>query len=307
MAEVVAAVDDGFRLKGAGLAEVPPKPTMDGRSGAFSQVMAASVRGLGLNGVKWISAVPANRQRGLPQMHATMLLFDEDTGRPAAVMEAGLVTELRTGASVAVAATYLAREGSEKVGILGCGLQARPSLRALAIALPDLREVCCFDISRTAMTDFIAELERDLPNVSFTTCEGPAGVATGADVVVTAIRGDPDSAPLGEGLLKPGRLAVAIDWDQAWTAEAMAGCDRFVCDDAEQVRATKAAGVRLRHVPARIDAELGDIVAGGAPGRSSEDERIFCLNMGLAIEDLMVAKVVVDKARASGVGVQLLS
>ena len=83
----------------------------------------------------------------------------------------------------------------------------------------------------------------------------------GADVVVTAIPMDGGRPPLDAGLLGRGALAVALDYDAAWTAAAMAECDRLVTDDRSQTLATKAAGAHLASLPA-IDADLGAVVAG---------------------------------------------
>jgi alanine dehydrogenase len=305
-AEVIAAVDEGLRLKGEGRAAVPPKPSLHGEQGAFSQVMAAHVRGAGALGVKWISLVPANRARGLPLAHAVLVLVDEATGRPAAIMEAGLITAWRTGASVAVAAKYLARRESGVLGVLGCGVQARAAVRALGVVLPQLREVRCHDVLPQAMDSFVAGLAPALPAAAFVACGEAAAVAAGADVVVSAITmGDPADAPLGAGLLRPGALAVALDYDAAWSAAAMAACDRFVCDDRAQVLATQAAGERLQHIPAHIDADLGEIAAGRSPGRLDDRERVFCLNLGIAVEDLMTARLVLAGAQARGLGRRL--
>ncbi len=305
-AEVIAAIDEGMRLKGEGRVALPPKPSLHGDEGAFSQVMAAHVRGAGALGVKWISLVPANRARGLPLAHAVLVLVDEATGRPTAIMEAGLITAWRTGASVAVAARYLARRESRVLGVLGCGVQARAAVRALAVVLPQLDEVRCFDVFPQAMDAFAAELAPALPAVAFVACDAAAAVTAGADVVVSAITmGSPAEAPLGAGLLRAGALAVALDYDAAWSAAAMAACDRFVCDDRAQVLATQAAGERLQSIPEHIDADLGEIAAGRALGRLNGDERIFCLNLGIAVEDLMTARLVLARALARGVGRQL--
>lgn len=305
-AEVIAAVDEGLRLKGEGLAALPPKPSLHGEGGAFSQVMAAHVRGAGALGVKWISLVPANRTRGLPLAHAVLVLVDEVTGRPAAIMEAGLLTAWRTGASVAVAAKYLARRDSQVLGVLGCGVQARAAVRALAVVLPALREVRCYDVSSAAIRAFVAELGPALPAAGFAACGAAAAVTAGADVVVSAITmGDPADAPLGAGLLRPGALAVALDYDAAWSAAAMAACDRFICDDRAQVLATRAAGERLQHIPDHIDADLGEVAAGRAAGRLGDDEVVFCLNLGIAVEDLMTARLLLARAQERGVGRRL--
>ena len=306
-ADVVAAVDEGFRLKGAGGVQLPPKPSLHGTAGAFSQVMAGYVPGAAALGVKWISLVPQNIGRGLPQAHALLVLVDVATGRPAAVMEAGQITAWRTGASVAVAAKYLAPAGAAVVGVLGCGVQARASVRALAVVLPQLREVRCFDISPEALAAFVSELVAELPEVAFAAGADPVAVTAGADVVVSAITmSDPTAAPLGAGLLRRGALAVALDYDAAWTPAAVAECERFFCDDRVQVLATQQAGGRLQQLDtARIAADLGEVAAGLAPGRTRDDERIFCLNLGLAVEDLMTGRLVLERALAAGAGVKL--
>ena len=98
----------------------------------------------------------------------------------------------------------------------------------------------------------------------------PEDVVAGADVVVTAITMTADiRPPLGPGLLRPGALAVALDYDAAWSGAAMAECDRFFCDDAATVRATQAAGVRLAGIPGEIAGDLGELAAGLTPGRAA--------------------------------------
>jgi ornithine cyclodeaminase/alanine dehydrogenase-like protein (mu-crystallin family) len=152
-----------------------------------------------------------------------------------------------------------------------------------------------------------------LPEVAFVAGADPVAVTTGADVVVSAITmGDlsgaanPSVAPLGAGLLRRGALAVALDYDVAWTPAAVAECERFFCDDRAQVLATQQAGGRLqRFDTARIAADLGEIAAGLAPRRIRDDERIFCLNLGIAVEDLMTGRLVLERALAAGIGTRL--
>lgn len=305
MAEVVDAVDAGCRAKGGGDVVMPPKHSLHGAEGAFSQVMAASLGSAGL-GVKWVSLVPANRERGLPLIHGVVLVVDPATGVPAAVMDAAPVTAWRTGASVAVAARYLARADVACAGLLGCGVQARSSVRALAAELPGLRLVRCHDVVPEAARALADELSGELPGVEFETCAAAADVARGAGVVVTAITMSDDvRPPLGTGLLEPGALAVALDYDAAWSAAAMAECERFYCDDTAQVLATKAAGARLVGIPGDIAGDLGELAAGRVPGRQSPGERLFCLNLGMAVEDIVTAGLVLERARERGVGTEL--
>ena len=306
MDEVVAAVDAGCRAKGRGEVVMPPKLSLHGEEGAFSQVMAASAPGAGGLGVKWVTVFPGNAALGLPLINGLVVVSDPATGLPAAVMDAGLVTAWRTGASVGVAARYLARQGVECAGVLGCGAQGRSSVRALAVVLPGLRTVRCYDAVPAAAESFARELREELPALAFAVCAAAAEVPLGAGVVVTAITMTDDvRAPLGAGLLEPGALAVALDYDAAWSAEAMAACARFYCDDTAGVLATKAAGVRLAGIPGRVAGDLGELAAGRVAGRRSADERLFCLNLGMAVEDIVTAGLALARARELGVGREL--
>jgi ornithine cyclodeaminase len=151
-----------------------------------------------------------------------------------------------------------------------------------------------------------AAFRRELPDVEFRGCDRPAQVCEGAGVVVSAITmSEKVMPPLSAGLLEPGALAVALDYDAAWSSAAMAECDRFVTDDTAQVLATKAAGVRLAGIPARIHADLGECAAGVKVGRERPDERIFCMNLGVAIEDVAVGGLAYRRALESGRGRRL--
>jgi ornithine cyclodeaminase/alanine dehydrogenase len=232
-----------------------------------------------------------------------LVLSDAEDGRPLAVMDAALLTALRTGASVGVAARWLARDDVEVVGVVGCGVQARASLAALVEVLPALREVRCYDVSAAASRAFVDEMTARFPALTCLVCGQPTEVCATAGVVVSAISmGTGARPPLGAGLLEAGALAVALDYDAAWTVSAMAACDRLVCDDVAQVRATVAQGTYLGELPlARLE-DLGGVVAGAAPRRRDAGERIFALNLGIAVDDVMTARLIYLRARERGVG-----
>ena len=306
MLEVVDAVDRGCAAKGRGEVVMPPKLSLHGAGDAYSQVMAATLPGDGGLGAKWVTLYPQNVARGLPITNGLVVLSDPDTGLPSAVMDAATITAWRTGASVGVAARYLARPDSVRAGVLGCGVQARASVRALAAVLPGLSRVRCHDAVQAAAEAFVAELGPGLPDVDLDVAAAPADVITGADVVVTAITMTADiRPPLGAGLLRPGALAVALDYDAAWSGPAMAECDRFFCDDVATVRATQAAGVRLAAIPAEISGDLGELAAGLVPGRATPDERLLCLNLGMALEDVVTGELALRRAIELGIGREL--
>jgi len=352
MRDVVAAVEEAFRIKGAGEVAMPPKVTLQGGGGSFAQVMPAWVGGEGaaggLLGLKFVTVMPQNPARGLPATNALIVLDDPLTGLPRAVLDGGRITGLRTGAGVGVAARHLAAADVSCVGVLGCGVQARNAVRALAVVLPGLARVRCHDAVPAAAAAFAVEMPDlvaadqlpvtgelpaageppvtvelpvaagELPaagerhpegpdpagGLTVEVCERPQDVGAGAGVVLTGITMGDAQPPLGPDLLEPGALAVALDYDAAWSPAAMAACDRLVTDDIAQTLATKAHGPRLGGIP-DLDADLGDIVAGRAAGRSDAHQRIFCLSLGIAVQDIVCAGVVYERAVAHGVGRRL--
>jgi ornithine cyclodeaminase/alanine dehydrogenase len=306
MPEVVAAVDRACAAKGRGEVVMPPKLSLHGEGDAYSQVMAATLPGDGGLGAKWVTLFPQNAARGLPVTNGLVVLSDPETGLPSAVMDAATITAWRTGASVGVAARYLVRPESTRAGVIGCGVQARAAVRALAAVLPGLREVFCHDADAERAAGFGEDLDAELPGVTFWSRASAGEAVEGTDVVVTAITMTADiRPPLGAGLLQPGALAVALDYDAAWSPGAMAECDRFFCDDVATVRATQAAGGRLAGIPAEISGDLGDLAAGRVPGRTAPDERLFCLNLGMALEDVVTGQLALRRARELGVGREL--
>lgn len=306
MLEVVEAVDSACAAKGRGEVVMPPKLSLHGEGDAYSQVMAATLPAGGGLGAKWVTLFPQNVARGLPITNGLVVLSDPETGLPAAVMDAGAITAWRTGASVGVAARYLARPDTVCAGVLGCGVQARAAVRALAAVLPELRTVRCHDAVAGVAGAFAAELGVELSGVGFTECPAPGDVARGAGVVVTAITMTAEiRPPLGPGPLESGALAVALDYDAAWSAAAMAACDRFFCDDAATARATQAAGVRLAGIPGEIAGDLGELAAGRVAGRRDASERLFCLNLGMALEDVVTGELALCRARELGIGWEL--
>jgi len=306
MKEVLQVVDQGFRLKGLGKTEMPPKPGIHPRPNAFIHAMPAYVKEVEAAGIKWVSGYPSNAAKGLPYITGLLILNDAETGVPIAIMDSAWITAMRTGASAGIAAKYLARKASSIAGILGCGVQARSSLRALMETLPGLSSVRCYDLYPEAAKRYIDDMGRLFPGLKIISCSSPAEMMEGSDVVVTAIPMEAQRNPsLGPGLLKKGGLAVSLDYDSAWTDSAMRECDRFISDDIRQLLYTKQGGTYFRGIPEKIDAELGEVAAGLKPGRANDSERVFCMNMGIAVDDMVTAKLIYLRAIERRVGTRL--
>ena len=113
-----------------------------------------------------------------------------------------------------------------------------------------------------------------------------------------------DHPPLDAGLLEPGALAVALDYDAAWTPAAMAACDRFFCDDtAGACWPRKAAGARLAGIPGQIAGDLGELAAGRVPGPPRRRRAPLLPQPGHGGSRTSSRRAWrVDRARALGVG-----
>ena len=302
MAEMIEAVEAMFRDKGHGRVEMPPKPGIHTRPDAFIHAMPAYLPGAGAAGMKWISGYPANQARGLPYNTGLMILNDDDTGIPIAVMDATWLTAMRTGAATAVAAKYLARASSSRVGILACGVQGRSNLTALAEQF-ELETVRAFDVDADAARSYALDMGTAL-GLDVAVVDEPQAAVAEMDIVVTSgpILKKPSPA-IAAGWLEPGSFACPLDFDSYWQGDALAEADKLCTDDADQLRYYRDDGY-FQATPMPW-ADLGEVVAGRKPGRESDQERIISINLGLALADLAVAALIHRAALEKDIGTDL--
>lgn len=303
MPEVIEAVEAAFESKAAGRCEMPPKPGVHTRPDGFIHAMPAYLPDLDAAGIKWISGYPDNPRRGLPYISGLFLLNDADTGLPLAVMDATWITAVRTGAATAVAAKRFAWSDSATVAILGCGVQGRTNLEALACVMPQLESVRGYDISAEALERYIEEMTKTT-GLRIEAAPSPEEAVRGADIVVTAgpILKDPNPV-IEPDWLSPGMFACALDFDSYFTPAALKACDRFVADDITQLLHYQSVGY-FRDIPMAVD-DLAEVISGVKPARQTDDERIISMHLGLAIEDVATGLRLYQKALAEGIGTRL--
>lgn len=303
MTEIIEAVASALSEKARGRAEMPPKHWLAPSKDRFFSAMTGVLPVVSAAACKWQSGSPDNHRHGLPYITGLLILNDLATGAVLAVMDSTWLTERRTAAATAVAARHLARPGARVMAVLGCGLQGRANLDAVRTVLPAINRVRAYDIAPAALRRYAEEVAAK-QGVEVAQCDSPREAIDGADIVVTC---GPITATgnrvIEPGWLKPGGLAVTLDYDCYWTAGGLAAVDLLLSDDLEQIRHMQDYGYF-----AGLDrpiGELGEVVAGLRTGRQSPDQAIVSINMGIALEDVVTARRIYDRAQSSGIGTLL--
>jgi ornithine cyclodeaminase/alanine dehydrogenase-like protein (mu-crystallin family) len=302
MPTIIDLLEQAFREKGQGRFEMPPKPGIHTRPDAFIHAMPAYIPAMKAAGIKWVSGYPENQSRGLPYITGLLVLNDDETGIPYAVMDCSWITAYRTGAASALSAKYLARPESSTAGILACGVQGRTNLEALAALFP-LQRVYAYDIVPDVQQRYVKEMSEKL-GLEITGVEKPEEAVLNSELVVTSgpILKHP-TPTIQKDWLQPGAYASAVDFDSYWTGEALSQADRISTDDHAQFQYYRQSGY-FQQSPDPY-ADLGEIVAGLKPGRERDDERIIAINLGLALDDMAVAPEIYRRACAMGLGTEL--
>jgi ornithine cyclodeaminase/alanine dehydrogenase-like protein (mu-crystallin family) len=284
-AAAIAAVREAFAAHRRGEWVMPSKVYLE--SPGHGDFRAMPARGGGVAILKWISSFPGNPARhGLPAVLGLLVVSDAETSQPLAVLDAGAVTALRTGAVAAVAADALARQGARTVGIVGSGLHGAWAARCLAAA--GYGPGVCADARPEAAEALAAELGWRA---------GEREEALAADVVCCVTPGH--EPVVGVDDLRPGAHLNMLGADGPGKAEAtvdaVAACALF-CDEWDQAAhggeltgAIEAGRVRREDVT-----ELGAVLTGEAPGRPDEEATTLFDSTGLAIQDLAIALAVRD-------------
>lgn len=297
LGEVIALVEKGLYEHGKGRVENPPKPGIHSRSDSFIHAMPAYFEGLGIGGLKWVSGYPSNRALGLPQILGVMIVNDMETGVPLAVMDCRWITAVRTAAVTAVTAKFCARGDSEVLGVVGCGVQGRMNLLALKEVVPGLSRVKVFDINRAAMDRYRDDLS-EKAGVDIEICGSVREVARGSDILLTATQRLEEPLIQNEWF-EPGCLGFGLEASRAWYGDAILGADKFITDSWDQTVYYTKQGAFPDGLP-KLHAELGEVVSGSKPGRENSGERILAINIGLALEDVIVANRIYEIASEGG-------
>jgi alanine dehydrogenase len=282
----VDAVRDAFIAHARGEWSMPPKVYVTNYPAGDFRAMPALGGGHAL--LKWITSFPGNPARGLPTVTGVVLVSDAATGELQAVLDAASVTALRTGAAAVLAAETLGRGDAKTAAVFGAGVNGRAAARTF---LARGRSVALWDVDAARAAQVAAELG----------CSVAASRedALAADLLITVTPGY--EVVLHEGALQPGQHVSLMGADGPGKAE-VAGPElaraRLFCDDWEQAShgGELAHAVEADLVAAEDVTAIGAVLAGTAPGRSSDTEITMFDSTGLAIQDLAIALAALDGA-----------
>ncbi|MCQ1060878.1 tyramine oxidase subunit B [Photobacterium sp. ZSDE20] len=301
-----------------------PKPTADRRLMAMPAYLGGDFQTCG---VKWYNSNIANREKGLPRSILMFILNDIDTGAPLAYMSANLLSAYRTGAIPGVGARHLARKDSKVIGLLGPGVMGKTTVAAFIAACPELDTIKIKGRGKKSLDSFLTWLAATYPQITnVEIVDTIEDVVRGADVISycnSGETGDPSTYPevkrewvkpgaflampascrLDEGMEQAGVRKVLDNTGlyQAWFEEVPKPAHNII----------PLVGVRFMDMIEQglmsLDEleDLGEIVAGAAPGRQNDEEIIVMSVGGMPVEDVAWGTKIYRNALEKGIGVSL--
>ncbi len=317
MEDVLRAVEHAYCMKAAGETGVWPLVSHEFEElDAVMDIRSGFVAGdVGLHGLKMLNNFPHNAQQGLPVFNGMLMVFDSSNGLPLGIMDASYITSMRTGAAGALGLKALARADVKTLTLLGAGKQAAYQIAAALIARPGICEVYIADpINPENARAFAAAMPQRLaeefaiatPNVRFMAAQDLATAVRKSDAIITIT---PSRAPLiRREWVKPGTHFSCIGADMEGKEEIdpwLFHDARIFADDRAQCARVGEMEIPLKKgviTPEDIAGELGEVLCGKIHGRTSEEQITIFDATGLALLDLVTARLAIDGAAQRGIG-----
>lgn len=316
--DALQAVEDAYRQKAEGTGIAWPMVYAAFEPGvADMDIRSGELAGTGLFGLKLTAWFSNNPQQGLPEIYGTTLICDDTTGAPLALLNASAITGLRTGAAAALGAQWLARKDAHNLLVAGAGHMSTFQVAAVLAACPAIDHVEVWDPRsseapearveqmRTQVADILAaaNVQRSYDLVAVADGEQAVGRA---DVIVTIT---PATTPIiNDAWVRPGTHISCVGADMEGKQEiesALVGRAALYVDDRAQSVASGELEIPVKRgaiTPEDIVAELGEVIAGKAEGRTSDDQVTVFDTSGIAVQDLASSKVAFDRAAERGLG-----
>ena len=271
--------------------------------------LPAGFRSKKVYGMKWVSVFPDNpHSRNLPNLSATILLSEIESGFPIAFMEGTMCSNMRTAAVSSVAAKYLAVKEPKSIGFIGCGEQAKSHFLGMKTVFPSLKT--CRVSSRTEASEmkFEEQLRRFAPDVEFVRCKGDYRAAVeGCDIIVTAISGQ--EKILQADWIHPGAFYCHVGGLEDDFGVALKA-DKIVTDYWAAVKHRTQTISQMYQQGLLSDedihADLYEIVTGQKPGRENDQEFTYFNGVGVSYVDIALSYWMYQKAAEKGIGTNIV-
>lgn len=301
MSDALDTMARAFGQLSADRVEMPVRVALTSGDG-ISLFMPARLGATGERGAKVVSVFGDNRARGLPGINGVILMIDDETGLPAALMDAVELTAIRTAAAAGLAARLLSRAGSRVLAIFGAGVQAPRQIEAIRAVRP-IDEVRVVSHGGDSARRLAASLE----GVEARPVSDPVEAVEGADIIVAVTT---SATPVFDGSALPAGTHVSGSGSfmphMREVGDEVVTRARVVVEEREA--ALEEAGDLI--IPIReglvtagvIDADLGEIVNGHAPEGNAGRELTFFKSVGTAVQDVAIGAEVLRRAEEEGVG-----
>jgi alanine dehydrogenase len=290
---LVDALAPGFVALSAGETSVPPRVAASA-AGGFVAAMPGFLPGAGLE-VKLVSVFPGNHAAGMPSHQAVIAVFSDSDGAPLALMDGTHITAVRTAATSALAARVLARPDSSVLAVVGAGVQGAAHLAAVGSVLP-------FASIRVASRTFSRAVLLAAQDPRAAAMDSFEEAVRGADVVCCCTdSGDP---VIARGWLREGAhvSSVGVSREGPELDAVTIAAGRVFVESRVACAPWPAGAHELAGASPESVVELGEVLSGTRPGRTSSSELTVWKSMGHAVEDAVAARLVLDAAQAAGAG-----
>lgn len=305
MPQAIASMKEAFRQLSTGQVEMPLRGRLTiPDQEALALFMPAYLSESHELAVKIVSIFPHNPGRGQPMIYASVLVLDETTGRALALLEGTTLTAIRTGAAGGASAAVLARPEAKVLAVLGSGVQARTGCEAVC-AVREIQEVRVYSPNQQHAEQFAQEMQEKI-SAKIVLVNSPAEAVQPADIVYTATT---SSTPTFNGAdLRPGTHVIGVgsytpamqEVDFATVKNSLVVVDSRISAAAEAGELIQAA--QAGHTRPEDWVELGEIIEGVKPGRSSDTQITFFKSVGLAAQDVVAARLALRQAEQLGLG-----
>jgi alanine dehydrogenase len=307
-AEYVDRVEHAFRMHGLGRVYMEPKGhiVLDRYPGEW-EVMPSYIEEPEAAACKWVSIREENARYELPAVFSILIYTHPETGFPLAICDGSYHTLMRTGASAAVSAKWLACEDSKVLAILGSGLVGRGTL-ATCDTVFDWESVRIWSRTQESVDRFLDTEAPKYPHLHVTGTTNIEQAVAGADVIVTGTHAR--KWIVDDAWVKPGAHIAALGADLEGEQELdprILRRGRVFVDDIRQCREDGEINVALREgliTEEEVAGEIGKVVCGELEGRQSDDQVTVFDSTGIALQDSATVPLEYERAVAAGVGIE---